>query len=207
MLMKMVCLSFVIIIVASAMCGSAGAIELTQDNPRTIISTKSKDYTIQGLRLGITHNEAWGLLAKISSLIGFHDPLNPARIYVYDRRPDGRKGEAVLYLIWEPGEETMSQITVFQGFRGSLSQNFRRLLTFEAVDDQSPFKKEFIGYANRSKITLDLPEIGLKHVTYFYDDIGLEITYKRSSQGDEVVFALVRSKPERSVRKVGVRLA
>lgn len=179
----------------STICESASAIELTQDNPRTLISTKSQDYTIQGLRLGITHSKAWKVLAKMSSPIGFQDPYNPSRIYVYDRKPDGRKGEALLYLIWEPGEETMNQITVFHGFRGSLSQNFRRLLTFEAVDDQSPFKKQFIGYANRSKTTLVVPEIGLKHVTYFYDDIGLEITHKHSSEGEEVIFAIVRSKP------------
>jgi len=180
--------------VSSAVSEQADAIELTRDNPRTLISTKSIDYTIHGLRLGITHSQAWDILAKTNSLMGLKDVFNPSRIYVYGRMPDGSKGEAVLYLIWEAGEKTMSQITVFQRFRDSLSKNFRRLLTFEAVDDQSPFKREFIGYANRSKTTLDVPTIGLKHITYFYDEIGLEVTHKRSSDGDEVVFALVQPK-------------
>src|SRR5437867_6904978 len=124
--------------------------------------------------------------------MGLKDDSNPTRIYVYSRKPDGSKGEAVLYLIWELGEETMSSITVFQGFRNSLSPNFRRLLTFEAVDNQSPIKREFLGYANRFKTTLDVPSIALKHITYFYDEIGIEVTHKHSSDGDEVVFTFVQ---------------
>lgn len=89
----------------------------------------------------------------------------------------------------------MNRITVFQDFRSSLSQNFRRLLTFEAVDNNSTFKQNFIGYANRSKITLDVPSIDLKHTTYFYDEIGLEVTHKHSSDGEEVVFAIVQPRP------------
>ncbi len=87
----------------------------------------------------------------------------------------------------------MREITVFQDCRSFLSQSFRRLLTFEAVDDSSEFKRKFIGYANNSKITLDVPD--RKHATYFYDEIGLEVTYKHSSYGDEVVFAIMQPKP------------
>ena len=190
-LIAITCLCF-LSVVSSHSGQSASIIELTKDNPKTLISTKSKDYTIHGLRLGITHSQAWEILGKKSSLMGFKDNYNPSRIYVYSRRPDGSKGEGILYLIWEPDEKTMSQITVFQGFRDALSPNFRRLLTFEAVDNQSPFKREFIGYANRSNTTLDVPSIGLKHITYFYDEIGLEVTHKHSSDGDEVVFAIVQ---------------
>ena len=173
----------------------AAAIDLSNDNPNTLIGTKSNDYSIYGFRLGLTHDQVWQMLAKTHSLIGEKDRFNPSRIYVYSRNSDGSKGNALLYLIWEPGEREMSRITVFQDCHSSLSQSFRRLLTFEAVDNNSEFKRKFIGYANRSKITLDVRSIGLKHTTYFYDEIGLEVTHQHSSDGDQVVFAIVQPKP------------
>ncbi len=150
-------------------------IELTKDDPKTLLSTKSKDYTIHGLCLGITHFQAWEILGKTACLMGLKDDSNPSRIWVYGRDADGsKKGDSILYLIWDPGEETLSRITVFQGFRDSLSPTFRRLLTFEAVDDGSPLKRDLIGYPDRSAITLDLPATrkltGQKHITYFVTD-------------------------------------
>ena len=170
-------------------------IDLTKDNPETLIGTKSIDYNIYGLRLGLTHDQVWQILKEKKSLMGVKDEYNPSRIYVYSRNPDGSKGKCILNLIWEPGETKMSQITVFQDFRSSLSQSFRRLLTFEATDNNSEFKKKFIGYANKSKTTADIPLLGLKHITYFYDEIGLEVTHQHSSDGDIVVFSIVHPKP------------
>jgi hypothetical protein len=147
------------------------------------------------LRLGLTHSQAWDILTKTDSLIGEKDDVNPSRIYVYSRKPDGGKGETLLYLIWNLNEKMMSSITIFQDFRDHLSHTFRRMLTFEAVDNESSFMREFIGYANRSKITLDIPMIDLKHTTYFYDEIGLEVTHRHSPDGDDVIFAIVQIKP------------
>lgn len=187
------CLLFLVAV--STYSGQVIAIDLGKDNPNTLIGTKSTDYRIFGFRLGLTHEQTWKMLEKDNLLLGERDDANPSRIYVYNRNVDGSKGKAVLYLIWEPGEREMSRITVFQDFRSSLSQSFRRLLTFEAVDDKSDFKRNFIGYANRSKITLDMPLIDLKHATYFYDEIGLEVTHQHSSDGEKVVFAIVKPMP------------
>ena len=173
-----------------AFSGQAVAYELTKDSPETLIGSKSSDYSISGIRLGITHDQAWKILGKSNSLIGVKDQDNPSRIYVYSKNQDGSKGNSALYLAWEPGTAKMKSITVFQDYYSNLSRNFRRLLTFEAVDNNSVFKRRFIGYANRSKITLDIPLIDMKHTTYFYDEIGLQIAYKHSSDGDEVVFVL-----------------
>jgi hypothetical protein len=186
---------FLLIVAIPAYSGQAVAIDLGKDNPNTLIGTKSNDYSIYGFQLGLTHEQAWQILAKTTSLVGEKDSYNPSRIYVYIRNADGSKGDCVLYLIWDPGENRMRQITIFQDCHSFLSQNFRRLLTFEAVDNNSEFKKKFIGSANRSKVTLDVPTIDLKHTTYFYDEIGLTVTYKHSSDGDEVVFAIVQPKP------------
>jgi hypothetical protein len=173
----------------------AVAFELTKDNPETLIGTNSSGYSISGFKLGITHDEAWQILEKNNSLIGVKDQYNPSRVYVYTKNQDGSKGKSVLYLIWEPETAKMKSITVFQDYRSYLSRNFCRLLSFEAVDNNSEFKGRFVGYANRSKITLDVPSTDLKHTTYFYDEIGLEITHKHSLDGDEVVFAIFQAKP------------
>ena len=189
----LLCLLFLVAVPVYA--GQADTIDLSKDNPNTLIHTRSTDYTIQGFQLGLTHGQAWKILENNNLLLGERDGANPSRIYVYSRAVDGSKGEAVLYLIWEPEEREMRRITVFQDCRGFLSESFRRLLTFEAVDGNSEFKRKFIGYPNRSKITLDIPSIDLKHTTYYYDEIGLEITHKHSSEGEEVVFAVVQPKP------------
>jgi len=170
-------------------------IELTKDNPETLIGSNSSDYSVSCIRLGITQDQAWLILEKSDSLIGIKDQINPSRIYVYSKNPDGSKGKAVLYLIWEPGTAEMKQITVFQDYRSTLSRNFSRLLTLEAIDKDSAFKRKFIGYANRSEITLEVPIQGLKCRSYFYDEIGLEIGHQHILDGDQVVFALFQSKP------------
>lgn len=193
--MKSLSLTIYIFALALFLPSQVVAFELTKDNPESLIGTNSSEYTIAGIMLGITHDHAWRLLENNNSLVGIKDKGNPERIYVYSRNKDGTKGKAVLYLIWEPGMKKMERITIFQDYRSNLSQNFRRLLTFEAVDNNSEFKKRFIGYANKSKITLDIPSIDLKHTTYFYNEIGIEITNQHSSDGDKVVFALTLSQP------------
>lgn len=67
-------------------------------------------------------------------------------------------------------------------------------MTFEALDSNSEFKNKFIGYPDRSKITLEFPSIDVKHTTYYYDEIGLEITHKYSPKEEETVFAIVKRK-------------
>jgi len=144
---------------------NAFAIEITKDNPKTLINTKGANYTIYGLKLGMTHEQAWDKLKNISFLKGKEDEFNPSRIYVY------KNDKTVLYLIWESSEKTMSSITVFQDFKENLSENFKKLLTLESIDDDSLFKQEFLGYANSSKVTLELKSIGIDYLStsFFYD--------------------------------------
>ena len=168
------------------------AIDLCEDNVETLVGTASTDFSIHGIRLGLTQEEAWQILYADGTFIGEIDKSNPSRIYVYGKNRDGAKGDSLLYLIWEPTKTGMSQISIFQGFRKSLAPNFRRLMTFEAVDNGSAFKKAFIGYANRSEITLDIPSIGTKHRTFFYDDIGIEVVHQHHSGDEQVMFSIVK---------------
>ncbi|OWK35618.1 S1C family serine protease [Fimbriiglobus ruber] len=172
----------------------SNGVEFTKDNPSTLISATSADFKVSGIKLGLSHDEVWEILRNSNSMVGVKDTSNPSRIYVRRRLPNDEMGQTILYLIWQPGEHSLSKITIFQEFKSALSVNIKRLLTFEAVDDSAPFRRAFIGYPDRSKTTLSVPEIDLKHVTYFYDEIGMEITHKHSSNGDQIAFAIVRSK-------------
>ena len=119
---------------------------------------------------------------------------NSSNINVYAKDSDG-KGRHVLCLVWRPDEPQMSKISVFLDFRSHLSPTFQRLLSFEAIDNNSAFKKRFLGYANKSAISLDLPELGTKLQTYSYYAIGLEVIHKQFRDHEKVVFAIVRPQP------------
>lgn len=152
------------------------SIDLCVDNPDTLIRTKSTTYTIHGLRLALTLEQTWRLLEKSNLLFGETDIQNPYRIYVYLREADGTKGEAFLYLIWEPEENKMSRITVFEAFSSHLSERCSRLLSFEMVDATSDLSRSFLGKFSRCEITLDVPSIYLRNTTNFYDEIGLKLS-------------------------------
>jgi hypothetical protein len=141
-------------------------VEFTRDNPSTLISTNSSDYTILGFKLGMSPAEAQRILAQHRMLVGEQDQFNSSRIYVYDRGPGGKY----------------------------LKPNFARLLTPEGISDSSAFKKNFIGNADRSEVTLDVRSIDLKNTTYYYEKIGIEVTLVHDAQKGHVVFALVAKK-------------
>ena len=170
-------------------------IEMTVDNPRTLIGTTSKALSVCGLSLGLSHREAWRIIDDSADLTGIKDRYNPSRIYVYHKRLTGGQREAIFYLVWQPGETAMSQLTVFRGCRELLAPNFKRLMTFEAIDNHSSFKHEFIGYPSGSKSSPNFPELTLKLTSYCYENIGLEIIHSRDSQGEDVRFALVPPRP------------
>jgi hypothetical protein len=171
------------------------ALELTQDNPATIISAKSEDMSIYGLRLGMTHEQAWSILKESNLIVGEIDDANPSRIYVCKRNNDGSIGDSVLYLIWNKNQENLNEIVIYQNFRANLTSNFQLLLTFEALDNSSKFKKQFIGYESRKKTELDIPSIKLKTIAYIYEKIGLTVTHYHSSDEEKVYFSIIESKP------------
>jgi len=174
--------------------GQGRGIELTKDNPSTLISTNSAGYTIFGFRLGMSRPEVQRVLAQHKMLSGDQDAFNSSRIYVSDRGPRGQKGKEILYLIWEPGKPGLSEITIFTDCARYLTPNFARLLTPEGISDSSAFRKTFIGNPDRSDPTLDVKSIDLKNTTYYYDKIGREVTLVHSGKRENVVFALVAPK-------------
>jgi hypothetical protein len=188
-------LGLLLLILGPSYAGQRASIDLSRDNPITLIGTKSKDYLILGFRLGLTHEEVWNILDKNNFYLGEKDFANSSKIYVYSRNEDGSKGKSVLYLRWADNEREMNSIVVYEGISESLSQNFRRLFTFEVLDGDSSFKKNFIGREDQSEVTLDIPSINSKMTEYSYDEIGLVIHHSQSSRGEEVFFEIVRPRP------------
>lgn len=166
------------------------AIELTRDSPATLISTNSSNFTVFGLRLGMSQAQARRVLRHNKMLMTLRD--RASRIYIYDKGLGGMRGKTILYLIWEPDRTKLGRITVFDDCAKYLKPNFARLLTFEGLSDSSVFRKAFIGDPDRSDVTLDVPSIDLKNTTNHYDKIGLEVTLVHlHSKEEHVVFALV----------------
>lgn len=170
--------------------------EITKDEIKTLLNTHSEKLSVMGLHLSMTVKEAKAFLHRSSQLLAEPDEYNPERIYVYEKTAAGRRGKALLYLIWN-GKAAMERITVFGDALPYLNSRFQRLLTLEAIDDKSQFTKEFIGRPDRSAVTLEVEAIGYTHITHYFDKIGLEVTQKIKHGKDAgVVFALVRSKSE-----------
>ena len=190
-------LIFLIIFAILSFSFQIDAIELTKDNLVTLIGTKSKDYTVFGLSLGLKHKTAWEIINTSNLLVGEKDPFNPSRISVYERRADGSKGDCLLNLVWKTSQDILDSIVFFEDSQKFLSPNFRRLLSLESTDDKSKFKRTFIGSSDRSKVTLNVPQKNgsVKHITYYYDKIGLEVTYKNHSGLESVVFAIYQNLP------------
>ena len=137
--MKLLITVFLLLILSAIALGQGGGIELTKDNPSTLISTNSAGYTIFGFQLGMTRPEVQKVLATHKMLSGRQDSFNPSRIYVSDRGPRGQQGKEIFYLIWEPGAMKLSEITVFTDCARYLTPNFARLLTPEGVSNSSAF--------------------------------------------------------------------
>ena len=192
--MKLLITISLLLILSVITFGQGRGIELTKDNPSTLISTNSAGYTIFGFRLGMSRPEVQRVLAQHKMLSGDQDAFNSSRIYVSDRGPRGQKGKEILYLIWEPGKPGLSEITIFTDCARYLTPNFARLLTPEGISDSSAFRKTFIGNPDRSDPTLDVKSIDLKNTTYYYDKIGIEVTLVHSGKKENVVFALVAPK-------------
>lgn len=165
-----------------------GKIELTTDNPSTLIDTNSKDYTIGGLRLGMSHDQAWRVLEASTIFIGERDWGNSERIYVYALNSKGTKGDNIMYLIWNVGEVDLKRIVFFPECRKLLSASFSRLLTLEAIDPTSAFRKEFIGYEDW--VMQERVAISDSQVKYVYDDIGLAIMDQTLLEGREIKFSI-----------------
>jgi len=136
---------------------AASLLDITAVEMPSLIGLKSEKLSVYKLHLGMLRPDAERILRDSKKLIGIADDRNSTRIYVYEKLPNGGKGKNVFNLIWKTDKPGLQRIVVFPAFSSYLTHNFRRLLTFEAVDNTSENKNKFVGYPSRSKMTLDLP--------------------------------------------------
>ncbi len=188
----------VILLTLFSALGHAQKYEITRDDITLHPEVHSADISVFSISLGITREKADSLLMQQQSKLYYYTDrmhsTNDYRIYVYDRDAGGRKKNCILYLIWDDNSSTLSRITFFADMRSYLVGGTQKLLTTEAADPQSDISTKFLGKASGSEVTLDIPSIGLKHITYYYPHKGIEVTDKYNGNGRSVVFAFKTGK-------------
>jgi len=163
-------------------------INMRIDNPDTLIDTLSTQYVVEGIKLGLSQREVSQLLKNNNALMEENNERFPLQTGVYMINKDGSKGAQVMNLIWYSDSKNLESIAIFSSYSEQLTNNFRRLLTLEAVDKNSNFMKKFIGYANRIKT----PVLQSNYIVkiYHYDDIGLAVVLTFSDGNKYVSFVL-----------------
>jgi hypothetical protein len=170
---------------------TARLIEVTRDYPLSLATGNYDGLSVRGLRLGMTEGEVLRVITA-ASLVAVKDVAHTSLAHVHRRLPDGKLGACVMSLAWTPGEVPLRRITVYPAFAGDLSPPFRQLLTVDQKSGQFPSTAAFLGAADRSKVTLDLPEQGVRHTAYEYDRVGIRHTLVRSNSGYVMKFSVVQ---------------
>ena len=171
-------------------------IELTEVDITLMADIGSRDISVFGVGLGMEKARVDAILSQNTHLYFYIDKGHSTedhRIYVYDKDKNGEKNNALLYLIWPNGQKKLGKITVFEFADDYLVGNTKELITENAIDPKSEIMQTFLGNANDEKVTLEVPSISLKHITYYYSR-GLEVTLKDFDGKKGVVFALILNK-------------
>lgn len=176
---------------ASAVLGQD--IDLLKDDPATLIGTSCDAYTIFGLRLGMKRRDAQKVLDNIPTFTSKQDRYVASKVLVFKKNAGQGKSNEAMALVWDKKEDSLNTIFLYPDLADSLAPNFRRLFTEESIDQRSSFKKEYIGTSNRSAVTLDVPALNMKQMTYYHDDIGLELSHLTKPDGN-VIFVGLKSK-------------
>lgn len=168
-------------------------VEITE-NDITLTPLLSMDkVSIFGIHLGMTVEEVMDTWAGNDNLYYYEDKNHGTkdyRIYVYDTDGFGEKKDCILYLIWTDNRSALNRVTVFNDFESYLQGKTKKLLSTEAVDNNSEFFRTYLGAPESSAVTLDLPSIGYRHTTFYYPQKCLQVTLKEDGDKKSVVFAL-----------------
>lgn len=164
-------------------CFIAQAIELTTDNPETLITTRAADYSVFGLSLGMTQREALKVIKKNGSIVAERDKYNDNTLYIYRVDENGKKTkDTLLSLAWKKDKPKMYSIAAFSKVKPLLSEKFQFLLSKEALDNNSKTKQSFLGTEDSAGITFELESLKWKHIAHKYNNIGLSVIDKQTNQ-------------------------
>lgn len=166
-------LLMLVVVIAICNCARSEIIEFTKDNPETLIGTNSDNYTVFGLRRGMTHEQAWQIINASDKLRGEKDRFAPERIYVYSTV--GGQSQKILYLVWEPGEAQMADLRITRHCETLLMPNFKKLLSDEAAKKRSKFRAAFLGSNSRDTVDQKLKRQGITKEVFAHEDVGVHI--------------------------------
>ncbi|GEM_PF-2036982 len=167
-------------------------IELTTDNLDTLVGLRSDRFTIYGVRLGMTQEEALQVLQTHDSLIAEKDPQN-AFVRVFSKGPTGVKSQEILFTLnWESGPQ-LSLIALPDTCAAVLTPNFKRLFKEADADRPSAFVKEFLGTPSSRKLDTKYQKSGFTLLIWSYDAIGLTVQRLQSRTGNRVTLKLTKA--------------
>jgi hypothetical protein len=172
-------------------------IEFTKDNPESLIGATSDSFTIYGVRLGMSQEEAWQVLQTRDGLIAEQDPQNPF-IKVFKKGPGGAKSQDVLFTLnWEAGSQSVV-ITLTDACAEVLTPNVKRL--FKEADAERPtaFVEKFLGPASSRKVDKKYQKSGMILQIASYDSIGLIVQRIKAGSGNRVSLKLKEALPPTS---------
>lgn len=176
---------------------NSAEIEITDTDITLYPDLKSNKISVFGIQIGMTRTEVNKILSENSQLhyhIDDNHTSSDYRIYVYDRNKDNEKQNCILYLIWTDNNKELTEIVIYGDFAPYLKGATSKLLTFEGLDYNSKLSKDYLGYPNKTKVTLDVPPIGLKETTYYYYSKGIKIMFTESSDYKTVFFSFFQNK-------------
>ena len=183
-----------IVLVSTTVSAQPRRKDITSDRIPSLNGITSRDLSVSGFYIGMSVARARAILSRSKTLIGEKDLVNKQRIYVYERRGRRQKGASLLYLIWDDSRG-LRQITVFEYARSFIVPAFRPLFGERAVDVNSKAVLDSLGKFDREEVSLDIPSIGVKNVTYHYCRAGFQITRKTYKDAETTAFALVPTRP------------
>ncbi len=178
-------------------CQSESEFELTKIDITKINDINSNDISVFGIKLGMTKDEVENRLSQVPNLYIKLDTMHTTkdyRLYIYDKGHTEYHNGCILYLFWENRRKDLNKIVFYKGFSFYLKGLTKDLLTLNSVDSESDIYKRFLVKPDTSKITLEIPCLKYRHVTYYYKEKGIEITHKIDMNYDteKVVFAIVK---------------
>lgn len=187
-------------------------IEITETDITKYSNLKSDSISVFGISIGMSksdvnklkdhNNNLYFEVEKPTEFGGEKMKMEDYRIYVYNKKENVKKEnrflkwffsseknskkDCILYLIWEKKSNLLTSITFFEDFKPYLIGLSSRLLTFDTIDSNSKISQEYLGNPDETKVTLDVPSIKLKNISYFFTSKGISITEVNSENSKTI---------------------
>ena len=168
-------------------------VEITKNDFARIQDFHASNASIFGIELEMTIEEVLKIIQKNRKILAEKDFHNSSRYYVYERIKD-EKGACLFYLIWDPGDSRLKEITIFKAMESYLKGLSQELLKLRVLAPWSEVTNYFLGLPDREEVILNIPSINLIDKGYFYSDRGIVIMHHKDQNGESVRFSFILMK-------------